>query len=600
MEEKCFMDIRAYLKTNRLLCDGAFGTYYVNTGGKCSKVEMANTQDAETVVGIHKKYIDAGAHLIRTNTFASNKAMLECSESELKANIRAGYNLAVKAASEYEDVYVAADIGPASPLNVFDYDEIKKEYLLICETFINEGAEILMFETMPSLENISEVIKEIKDKNDVFIIVQFCVNQYGYSNAGRSAASLLREVSKMPQIDAVGFNCGVGPVHLYNILSRLNLPENKYITALPNAGYPQLMQNRMVFINNAEYFVNKELEIAGLGVNMLGGCCGTTPEHIRMLSSGLNNVCDNTGLRISIMESHNGRVANKAFFADKPKDKKLIAVELAPPLGADDEKIMDAANLVKDSGVDVVTFPDSPSGRTRADSILMAVKIHEATGMTVMPHICCRDKNAIAIRSQILGAYMNDIHNLLILTGDPVPTMIRQNVKSVFNFDSVGLMKIVNDMNSEEFLGTPMVFGGVINYDRLHLEVEIKRVKAKMAAGARFFFTQPVFTIEDAMKVKRIKEETGAMILCGIMPLVSRKNAVFIKNEMTGIRVTEEIIRQFDENMTREESEGQGVKIALKIMDAVKDFTDGYYFSFPFNRVYLLDMIKKQTIPFQS
>ncbi|MDE6232002.1 MAG: methylenetetrahydrofolate reductase, partial [Lachnospiraceae bacterium] len=360
----------------------------------------------------------------------------------------------------------------------------------------------------------------------------------------------------------------------------------------PNAGYPKLMQNRVIFMNNEEYFVNKECEIAELGADIVGGCCGTTPEYIRRLSAELDNLHDNCCAEIEIQETKRDSIKDdKSFFANVSEDKKLIAVELAPPLGADDEKIMDAANLLKDSGVDVVTFPDSPSGRTRADSVLMAVKIHEATGMQVMPHICCRDKNAIAIRSQILGAYMNNIYNLLILTGDPVPTMIRQNVKSVFNFDSVGLMKIVSDMNGEHFSNMPVTYGGVINYDRLNLDVEIRRVRAKMDAGARFFFTQPIFSSEDVLKVKSIKDNTNAKILCGIMPLVSRNNAVFIKNEMTGIRVTDEIVDRFSADMSREESEAEGVKIAVEIMDEVSSFTDGYYFTFPFNRVYLLDRI---------
>lgn len=586
------MDIRDYLESNRLLCDGAFGTYYTNMGGKCRIVEKANEYEPEAVLDIHKKYIEAGAKLIRTNTFASNRKMLECSMDEVLENVRAGYRLAVEAASGHEDVFVAGDIGPVTHMDAFGGEEAAKEYFEICSAFVDEGADIIVFETMSSLDSVSEAIKNIKRKKDVFVIVQFCVNQYGYTNAGRNAANLLNEAASMPEVDAVGFNCGVGPVHLYNLMKNMEFPRGKYITALPNAGYPKLMQNRIVFMENEEYFVSKECEIAALGVHIAGGCCGTTPEYIRRLGEGLLKVHGKSNAVVSIQGTEtNNEKEDRSFFANSPKGKKLIAVELAPPLGADDKKIMDAANMLKDSGVDVVTFPDSPSGRTRADSVLMAVKIHEATGMDVMPHICCRDKNAIAIRSNILGAYMNSVYNFLILTGDPVPTMIRQNVKSVFNFDSVNLMKIVNDMNDEHFSGMPVTYGGVINYDRLNLEVEIKRVKLKMQAGAKFFFTQPVFTREDALKVKKIKDDTGAMVLCGIMPLVSRNNAVFIKNEMAGIRVTDEIIERFHAGMSREEGEAEGVRIAKEIIGEVNSFSDGYYFTFPFNRVYLLDRI---------
>lgn len=586
------MDINSYLQKNKLLCDGAFGTFYTASGGQCSIVEEANIKEPELVKSIHRKYIEAGAKLIRTNTFASNCESLSCDAEELKENLRAGYRLAKEVADEYKDIFIAGDIGPVSGVFSEEQTDVESQYMDICRTFLECGADILVFETMDTLDYTSDVIKSIKKEKDIFIMVQFCVNQYGYSNAGRSAKSLINEAAGIGEIDAVGFNCGVGPVHLYNIINKLNLPLNKYITALPNAGYPKFIQNRMIFMNNEEYFVDKECEIAKSGVQIIGGCCGTTPEYIRKLSERMKDIEDVQDVNVVINESGSKvEPVDKAFFADKPSEHKLIAVELAPPLGANDEKIMDAANSLKKSNVDVVTFPDSPSGRTRADSILMALKVQNATGMCVMPHICCRDKNSIAIRAQMLGAYMNGIYNMLVLTGDPVPTMIRQSVKSVFNFDSVGMMRILKDMNEEEFKNMPLVYGGVINYDRLHLEVEIKRVKRKMEAGAQFFFTQPIFTKEDAEKVRRIKDETGAKILCGIMPLVSRKNAVFIKNEMTGIRVTDDIVEMFGEDMGKEQSENVGVDIARNVMNMVDDFADGFYFTFPFNRVYLLDRI---------
>jgi homocysteine S-methyltransferase len=243
------------------------------------------------------------------------------------------------------------------------------------------------------------------------------------------------------------------------------------------------------------------------------------------------------------------------------------------------------------SGVDVLTFPDSPSGRTRADSILMAEKVARETGICVMPHICCRDKNAIAMRSQLLGAHINHIHNFLVITGDPIPTMARDSVKSVFNFDSVGLMRIMNDMNEDQFAVAPVYYGGAINQGRRNLEIELQRVKKKMEAGATFFLTQPVSTKEGAERIRYIKEETGARILCGIMPFVSLKNAVFMKNEMTGIDVTEEVLGRYREDMTREEGEMAGIQLAKEVIAMTEDFVDGYYFSFPFNRVHMLEKI---------
>jgi 5,10-methylenetetrahydrofolate reductase len=270
---------------------------------------------------------------------------------------------------------------------------------------------------------------------------------------------------------------------------------------------------------------------------------------------------------------------------------KIIAVELVPPVNADDEKLLDAANILKNAGADVVTFPDSPSGRTRADAVLMAEKVKNETGLRVMPHICCRDKNAIAIRATILGARLNGIEDFLVITGDPVPVMIRQTTKSVFNFDSIGMMNIISDMNEEILKAHRVSYGGAINHNRVNLNIEIERVKKKMKAGATFFLSQPVFSAGQAEILKGIKEQTGAVILVGVMPLVSRRNAMFMKSEMSGINIPDEVVNRYPEDGSREEGEAVGVALAKDIMAATEDFADGYYFSFPFNRVGMLKKI---------
>ncbi|MCI7041279.1 MAG: methylenetetrahydrofolate reductase [Lachnospiraceae bacterium] len=226
----------------------------------------------------------------------------------------------------------------------------------------------------------------------------------------------------------------------------------------------------------------------------------------------------------------------------------------------------------------------------------MAEKVSRETGICVMPHICCRDKNAIAMRSQLLGAYINQIHNFLIITGDPIPTMERTSVKGVFNFDSVGLMQILSDMNEDHFVKAPVCYGGAINQGRKNLEIEIGRVKKKMEAGATFFLTQPVSTKEGADRLRKIKQETGARILCGIMPFVSLKNAMFMKNEMTGIDVSDEVLLRYRADMTREEGEKAGINLAKEVIAMTEDFADGYYFSFPFSRVHMLKDILNQEI----
>lgn len=589
------MNIREYLKKSKLIADGSFGTYYSQKYKTVEIPEYANITAPQRISEIHTEYINSGAKLIRTNTFASNTYSLDCSIEQVKENIKAAYKIAKGAVEQSgKEIFIAGNIGPVPAVFQPDFEAVEEEYYQIAKTFIDEGADILCFETFTQSEHIMPAIKRIKEECNPFIIVQFCVNQYGYSEAGESAERLVSETAFSKCVDAVGLNCGVGPAHMQQILSRINLNNNCFVTAMPNAGYPLLVRNRVKYADNPIYFASKVNDMALLGADIIGGCCGTTPDYIREVAKTVDLTPTVKSDETSANNENEKPVIKKSFFRNADgtiKDKKLIAVELAPPFGANDKKLLEAAHMLKGLGVDVLTFPDSPSGRTRIDSVLMAQKVKNVTGFEVMPHICCRDKNAIAMRSTFLGASINDINNFLIITGDPIPVMARQVVKSVFNFDSVGLMRIADEMNSEALKDSPLTYGGAINQSRRRIESEIKRVQKKMEAGAEFFLTQPVFTAEDAERLRRVKEETGARILCGIMPLVSRKNALFMKNEISGVNVTDEVIERYPENADREDGENVGVELAKEMIAATRDFADGYYFSFPFNRTYLLKRI---------
>lgn len=589
------MNIREYLKKSKLIADGSFGTYYSQKYKTVDIPEYANITASQRISEIHTEYINSGAKLIRTNTFASNTYSLDCSIEQVKENIKAAYKIAKEAVEQSgKEIFIAGNIGPVPAVFQPDFEAVEEEYYQIAKTFIDEGADILCFETFTQSEHIMPAIKRIKEECNPFIIVQFCVNQYGYSEAGESAERLVSETAFSKCVDAVGLNCGVGPAHMQQILSRINLNNNCFVTAMPNAGYPLLVRNRVKYADNPIYFASKVNDMALLGADIIGGCCGTTPDYIREVAKTVDLTPTEKSDETSANNENEKPVIKKSFFRNADgtiKDKKLIAVELAPPFGADDKKLLEAAHMLKGLGVDVLTFPDSPSGRTRIDSVLMAQKVKNVTGFEVMPHICCRDKNAIAVRSTFLGASINGINNFLIITGDPIPVMARQVVKSVFNFDSVGLMRIADEMNSEALRDSPLTYGGAINQSRRRIESEIKRVQKKMEAGAEFFLTQPVFTAEDAERLRIVKEETGARILCGIMPLVSRKNALFMKNEISGVNVTDEVIERYPENADREDGENVGVELAKEMIAATRDFADGYYFSFPFNRTYLLKRI---------
>ena len=586
------MKLGTYLKEKRLIIDGAFGTYYNSCYETNELPELANLSNPDRVINIHREYIKAGAKLIRTNTFACNTISLDTDMKYVRENISAAINNARKAVGE-DDIFIAASIGPLPLQNYLDREAISDEYLEIAKIFVECGITIFDFETFDSLEYIKDAIKYCAKNGEV--LVSFAVNQYGYSSAGLSARKLCNDALEMPEILSYGLNCGVGPTHMITIMDKLQENINKPFMAIPNVGYPSNVSGRMIFLNrDVDYFADKIQIIADKGARILGGCCGTTPEYISKISGSINIDFVQKDFLTKNTENTKIKKTTKSFFYKK--HSKLIAVELAPPFDGDDEKLISSAMYLKNRGVDVLTFPDSPSGRTRADSILVAGKVQTETGMCVMPHICCRDKNAIAIRSQLLGAYINDIRNFLVITGDPIPSLVRSTVKSVFNFDSVGLMNVVRDMNEDQFSISPMTYGGAINQGRSNFKVEMSRVLKKVEAGATFFFSQPIFSDEDVDRLRIIKEKVGkdVKILAGIMPFVSIKNASFMKNEMAGINVTDRIISMYNIDMTKEEGEMVGINLAKEMMQKTDDFIDGYYFSFPFNRVYMLDKIIKK------
>lgn len=575
------MNIRDYIKEKKLICDGAFGTYFSLINSEILP-EKANISAPDTVYRIHSEYIGNGARLIRTNTFASNRQSLGCSKEDLVENIKAAYSIAKKAAGN--DVFVACDIGPYS----------KEDYFTIVETFIKQGAEIILFETLSEIDDILPVIKYIKEKNsNIFIITQFCVNQHGYTEAGISARRLFEMCSSIAEIDAIGLNCGVGPAHLLDVLKNINIDTDKFITAFPNAGYPTVIQDRMVFLDNIKYFTDTMQNISKYA-DIIGGCCGTSPKYIKSIANTID-----TNVKFHVHKLHKDIEDNKtdteknsSFFAGK-KGKKLIAVELDPPKNSDCKNLMETANYLKTKDVDVITFADSPSGRTRADSVLMSIKVAQETGINVMPHICCRDKNIIAISSLLLGAYINNIRNFLVITGDPVPNTARDNVKGVFNLDSVKLMEYMKEMNNDNFSSDKLCYGGAINYSRHNIELEISRINKKIEAGAQFFLTQPVYDDKDIETLRYIKSRVNTKILVGIMPLVSIRNAKFIKNEITGISIPDWVIEKFSPDMDRETSQETGIKIVKEVMDKVYDFADGYYFVIPFNRLSIAQALIK-------
>ncbi|MBN7574282.1 MULTISPECIES: bifunctional homocysteine S-methyltransferase/methylenetetrahydrofolate reductase [Clostridium] len=589
--------IKELLKDNILICDGAMGTYYSEvTGNDVSYCEFGNLNDKETIKRIHKEYIEAGAKLIRTNTFSANTYDLGVSLETLMDIIKSGINLA-KEVTRNTSVLIGASIGPIKTDNLDEFsNEVLEEYKYIVDCFLENGIDIFIFETFSNYNYLKKISEYIKYKNtDSFILTQFAVKPDGFTRDGLSAAKLIKEVRNTKYIDAFGFNCGSGPAHILEIVKKIDI-ENEIVSVLPNAGYPEIIHERTVYPNNPLYFAKKVNEIRSYGVSIIGGCCGTNPSYIKQLTQIVNensNVVNANTKSEPKVKSFEKKAKNT--FKDKLENGEfVVAIELSAPIDTDISRIIDGAKICKENNIDLVTVPDSPMSKVRADSTIISSKIKREIGIEAMPHICCRDKNTNAIRSSLIGSHIENIRNILAITGDPISDASKVETKSVFNLNSFRLIELIESMNEEIFKEDSIYVGGALNLNVLNKEVEYNRMMKKIEKGAKFFLTQPIYDDNAIEFLKMIKERTNVKILAGLLPVVSYRNAMFLNNELPGVTIPDKYVQMFSENMSKEEAQEIGVKITVEIGKKLKNIADGLYFITPFNRVNMLIEIIKQ------
>lgn len=589
------MTIREYLSSNDLITDGAMGTYYEEKYGHENEMaEYANDSAPEKIKEIHLEYLRSGARLLRTNTFASNSLFFDTMDA-VEKNIRAACRAAEDAVKQYraesgaaEPVFLAADIGPIYDAEHMEYEDVLAEYQAICDVFLDCGMKCFVFETQADFTYLEPLSRYLKEKNkDLFLLAQFSFDKSGYTRAGMSVDKLVRSMGNIETIDAYGMNCGVEATHMYRLLKDIAFPAGKWVTALPNAGYPYTLRGKTMYSHNVGYYVEEMTKIAKLGIEILGGCCGTTPAHIKALAKVIKDL-PRVQKKIGSMDEVLVGEPESEFERKLSVGEKVYIVELDPPFQTDITKVMNGAKELADAKVDMITLSDSPMARTRMDAGQLAVHMQQVAGVPVMPHVCCRDKNVIALRAGMLGTYMNGIRHYLVVTGDPVARGDREHVSAVFDFNSIKLMNYITAMNEEVFAKEPVSFGGALNYHGINADAIIRRMEQKINNGCRYFLTQPIYTMEDVERIRMIKERVDTKILCGIMPLVSYKNAMFVKNEMPGIRVSDEIVSRYRPDMTREEAEETAVAISVEIAERLKDIADGFYFMTPFNRTGLI------------
>lgn len=566
-----------------LLFDGSMGTYYREISKRpLPECEMANLFDGQTILQIHREYVEAGAQAIKTNTFQANTRVLNTDFSVVEGVIRAGISLA-RQATDGTDVKVFASIGQIGADEMTGLEDYKE----ILDVFLAEGIEYYLFETFSSLDSLPEIASYIKEKcPDAYIITSFSVGSDGQTRYGEIGERLLAEAGKCPAIDAVGFNCVSGPLHLREYLEKIDLP-NKTLSIMPNAGYPTVINGRTFYSNDKDYFANASLRLMDQGVEIIGGCCGTTPDFIRALAEKLKdfNMPRERRKKAKKMRLENPYAEN-LFLNKLENGKKPIAVEYDPPEDLNMEKYIANVKKLDKAGADAITIADCPVARVRADASLTAYKIKNEVGIDPIVHMTCRDRNINATKALLLGLNIENILNVILVTGDPIPTAERDEIKSVFQFNSTKLAGFVHDINEKVFTNKVNI-GGALNINARNFDVELERAKKKEEAGVTVFYTQPVISGQAMENIKKAKAELNSYIMGGLMPVVSHRNAVFMNAEISGIKVEEKIINMY-KDVDKERANRLAVDIAADFGKQIEAYVDGYYIVTPFDRVELV------------
>lgn len=572
-----------------LIFDGGMGTYYPDKSKRVlPECEMANLFDSETIYEIHKEYVDAGAMAIKTNTFQANTISLGADFAIVKEVIVSGINLAKRACAG-TDTIVFADIGPIGIDKIVEIDE----YLKIVDVFLENGINDFLFETFSEIGSLKEIAKYIKEKSsDSYIITSFAVNSEGETRTGDNGEVLVNDAASSEYIDAVGFNCVSGPLRLREYIESINLPD-KTFSIMPNGGYPTVIKNRTYYSANKEYFATQTLRFLDYGVNIIGGCCGTRPEFIREIKDKISDYrysnIKRTPKKRNRLETP---IAENLFRQKLENSKKPIAVEFDPPKNLDMKKYMENVKTLASAGADAITIADCPVARVRVDASLTAYKIKNEIGIDPIVHMTCRDRNINASKALLLGLNLENILNIILITGDPVPTAEKDEVKSVFQFNSTKFAGLVDDMNKNIFTNQ-MHIGAALNLNATKFEFELMRAVKKQNAGTNVFYTQPVQSKEAIENLKRAREEIDAYIMGGVMPIVSYNNAVFMNSETSGFKLDEEIIDSYY-GLSREDASKLAVDITYDYMKKIEEYVDGFYLITPFMRVDIIcELIKK-------
>jgi methionine synthase / methylenetetrahydrofolate reductase(NADPH) len=593
------------LKHSPVLCDGAMGTLLYAKGVFINRCyDELNLSQPELIRGVHHDYLQAGAEIVETNTFGGNSFRL--ARHSLADRVRdinlAGAHVAREAAKSF-DAWVAASIGPLGvriePLGKTSFEEARIAFREQVAALIEGGVDLLMLETFGYVEELHQAVLACRDVDaKIPIVAQVTIDEDGNCLDGSDPEAFAARLSEW-NVDVLGINCSVGPVAMLDAIERVRAVTSLPLAAQPNAGMPRSVEGRNIYLCSPEYMASYARKFVAAGVQLIGGCCGTTPDHIRAMKSALR-VREARGKTAVTEALHSGVAPSPPASIPLAKRSQLGAkiaaggfvtmVEIVPPKGIDIRKEIEGAKFVKSVGVDGVNIPDSPRASARMSNQALALLMQQEVGIEAILHYTCRDRNVLGIQSDLLGAAATGIRNLICITGDPPKMGNYPDATAVFDVDAIGLVNIVHNLNRGLDIGanpigagTSFVIGVGANPGLPNLDEEIKRFEYKVEAGAEYVVTQPVFDLNLLENFLRRIEHCRIPVIAGIWPLVSARNAEFMKNELR-VSVPDEVLNRMTRAASPEAAREEGVAIAREMLAALRDRVQGAQISAPQGR----------------
>jgi methionine synthase / methylenetetrahydrofolate reductase(NADPH) len=580
-----------------LVCDGAMGTMLYAKGIFLNRsFDELNLTQPDLVAEVHQAYVRAGADVIETNTFGANRIKLGAfalGDKVHSINFQ-GARIARHAARDH--VYVAGAIGPLGiriePWGKTGVEEAEEYFREQAKALNEGGVDLFVLETFRDLNEVSAAIRAIRSVCDLPIVAQVTTEEDGNTLDGVAPESFVPRLQAQGA-DVVGVNCSVGPAAMLETIERMSQVATAKLSAQPNAGSPREVEGRNIYLCSPEYMASYARRFINNGVRLVGGCCGTTPDHIKQIKAAVRSLAPTIAPREKpvpvassaprvemVPRSEKSRMANALS-----RSVFTISVELVPPRGDDSRKLVEQARQLRIHGVDLVNVPDGPRASARMSALAASVIVQQESGMETILHYACRDRNLLGMQSDLLGAHAMGIRNVLLITGDPPYVGDYPDATAVFDVDSIGLTNVVSRLNQGldiggEPIGSPTAFhiGVALNPSALDLEHEHRRFRYKVEAGAEFAITQPVFDVEALLEFLQ-RSDCSIPVLASIVPLESLRHAEFMANEVPGVSVSEAVV----ERMRRAEAAGhaaaEGLEIASELAAALRPHVQGIQIS---------------------